>query len=427
MAINNSIIRANLANQSGALTRGGGGVFNADGASMTINDSQILDNIVDDGSVTAFGGGIYSGAGSVLFVDNSVIDGNRADGRALVATNDALGQGGGIWTQGNLSLEQSTVSNNTAIGEFARGGGIHTEGQTLDIDRSLIFANLAESRTQAFSGGGGLSVGANSDDNVIRDSVISSNRTDGNGLCRGGGICGDSGFLILRSSIANNQAICNDGDGGGVSFSGNGEIVNSTVINNQANNDGGGIHVINSSGSVVKIRSSTVVQNTANADGNAAGFGGGVAVQAGFADLGNSVLAGNINSNNSVDCSGNLSSVGNNLIQTASFCTFGTQSSDQLNINALLAAAANNGGPIAGSSLGVIAGVLTRAPLPSSTLIDRGDASGCKDHTNQVLTTDQVGRARAIDGPDPDTIARCDIGAVEYQDTLFAGGFEGPA
>ena len=77
----------------------------------------------------------------------------------------------------------------------------------------------------------------------------------------------------------------------------------------------------------------------------------------------------------------------------------------------------NNGGPVAGSSLGTISGMLTRAPNPSSPLLDRGDTNGCRDvNGTTLLTTDQLGNPRAIDGPDPDTTARCDIGAVERLD-----------
>ena len=420
MVINDSIIRAN---QTTNAATGGGGIFNAAAASLSINDSQILDNIVDNGA-QAFGGGIYSDNGATLFVDNSVIDGNRADGNAVV---DVPAQGGGIWSAGNLNMVQSTVSNNIAIGSSAKGGGIHVEDGTLIVDRSVVFSNVAEAPSVSNSGafGAGININAGNGALAIQDSVISSNRTISNGASGGGGLALIGGVQVVRSTIANNQT-SGDGNGGGIFFAADGgAVINSTIINNQANGSGGGIQVRNGvSGGLIKIRNSTITQNTSNADGNASGVGGGVNVETGLSDIGNSVIADNISVNGGVECAGALTSVGNNLVRALAGCSFAAQASDLTNVAAFLAAAGNNGGPTAGSTLGTLSGMLTRAPLPSSFLIDRGDASGCKDGDNQLLTTDQVGRARAIDGPDPDIIARCDIGAVEFQDTLFANGFE---
>ncbi len=420
MVINDSIIRAN---QTTNAATGGGGIFNAAGASLSINDSQILDNIVDNGA-QAFGGGIYSDSGATLFIDNCVIDGNRADGNAVV---DVPAQGGGIRSLGSLSMVQSTVSNNIAIGSSAKGGGIHVEDGSMLVDRSVVFSNVSEAPGVSNSGafGGGININSGNGARVIQDSVISSNQTISNGASGGGGLVLTGGARVVRSTIANNQT-SGDGNGGGIFFAADdGAVINSTIINNQANGSGGGIQVRNGvSGGVIKIRNSTIAQNTSNADGNASGVGGGINIESGLSDVGNSVIADNISVNGGVECAGALTSVGNNLVRALAGCSFAAQASDLTNVAAFLAAAGNNGGPTAGSTLGTLSGMLTRAPLPNSFLIDRGDASGCKDANNQVLATDQVGRARSIDGPDPDVIARCDIGAIEYQDTLFANGFE---
>ena len=73
-----------------------------------------------------------------------------------------------------------------------------------------------------------------------------------------------------------------------------------------------------------------------------------------------------------------------------------------------------------------------RSHLPSATspLLDAGNPNGCRDPEADVITFDQRGLARTQDGPDPDLIARCDIGAVEVQSVeappneIFADGFE---
>jgi hypothetical protein len=65
----------------------------------------------------------------------------------------------------------------------------------------------------------------------------------------------------------------------------------------------------------------------------------------------------------------------------------------------------NNGGP-----------TQTHALLVGSPAIDGGNPSGCRDQFGALLTTDQRGFPRPVDGNN-DGLARCDIGAYE----LFTG------
>src|SRR5262249_44806580 len=62
----------------------------------------------------------------------------------------------------------------------------------------------------------------------------------------------------------------------------------------------------------------------------------------------------------------------------------------------------NNGGPTE-----------THALLAGSPAIDAGDRGGCRDNLGALLTTDQRGFRRTVDG-NRDGTARCDIGAVEF-------------
>jgi hypothetical protein len=229
---------------------------------------------------------------------------------------------------------------------------------------------------------------------------------------------------VLRSSIANNRAGV---DGGGIKLLGiASQIVNSTVVGNESIN-GGGIALSSAATLRSRVISSTIVGNTANGDGIGGGLGGGIYATLGIIDLANSVVADNFAAELGPDChafSDELDSSGFNLIQSAAGCTFPALASDQVGVAAQLAVTANNGGPVAGSSLGVISGMPTRAPLTGSPLVDAGDVGGCRDAVGALLPTDQIGRARAVDGPDPDTLAECDIGAIEFVETLFADGFE---
>ena len=413
MTLNGSLVSANEA--LGSTEGGGGGIYNSPNATLTLNDSRVLGN--KGFEFAANGGGIYSDTGATLTLDNSVVDGNLADGRGVI---DTVASAGGIHAEGTFTLIQSSVTNNEAVGSFASGGGIETTTLTAGlIDRSVVSSNLARESPLHIGGrarGGGISWSAPGGTLVIQDSVISLNRADSNNDASGGGLEGV--FRIVRSTIASNQVTGSaTGQGGGLNTEiGGSAIVNSTFIGNQVDGDGGGIY--SASNSLTKVRSSTFVENTSS------GVGGGIRVQAGNLDIANTVLAGNSANGGGADCSGTLLSGGGNLVQTGSGCALVALGNDQLGASPGLAPAANNGGPIAGSSHGVISSMSTRSPLPNSLLLDAGNVGGCLGEANALLATDQIGRARAIDGPDADTTARCDIGAVEYSDALFVDGFE---
>lgn len=405
MTLNSALVSNN---QTREALSGGGGIFNSPSATLTINDSRILNNTVKshaDG--VASGGGIFNSASATLTFDNSVLDGNLADGRRLVGDNVAFG--GGLYAEGTALLVQSSVTNNEAIGASGNGGGLAFDNLTAgSVDRCVVSFNHASAAGLGVGGNGGGIRNAGDTRLEVLDSVISSNVS----VNIGGGF-GGGPFRIVRSTIAGNQAR----QGGGIdAFGGELDMVNSTVIGNQAEDDGGGIdHAFTV---VSRIRSSTIVANIANS-----GQGGGIRNTNGTLEIANTVISGNSVAGTGPDCAGSINSGGQNLLQNGSGCGFAALGNDQIGVNAQLAPAANNGGPTAGSSLGVISGMQTHSPLPNSPLIDRGFVQGCTDTNSQVLTTDQIGRNRAIDG-DADNIARCDIGAIEYTDALFGDGFE---
>ncbi len=418
MTINDSTISNNVAL---APDGGGGGIFNSPDASLTLNDSIVRDNQAR-GDEDARGGGIYSAEGATLVVDNSVVHGNRAEGTTVLVLS--LASGGGIYASGSVTLVQCSITGNEASAISSDGGGVMIVGATAAvIDRCVISGNVADMPPLGVGGdGGGVRASAAFGSPKVRvvDSVISGNHADD----YGGGLAGE--LRIERSTIANNSA---DERGGGVYLSARSELVDSTILDNEAKS-GGGIFV--STGNVVSlVRSSTIAGNRATG-GVGEGIGGGILVQGGSIDLANTVLAANTASNDDDECAVDPSAAGSailssgfNLIQASGECPLISQPSDQIGINAGLAPATNNGGPVAGSSLGTISGMLTRAPNPSSPLLDRGDTNGCRDVNGAtLLTTDQLGNPRAIDGPDPDTDARCDIGAVERLDVIFRNGFD---
>ncbi len=86
--------------------------------------------------------------------------------------------------------------------------------------------------------------------------------------------------------------------------------------------------------------------------------------------------------------------------------------SPSLPIDAMLMPLADSGG-------------LTSVHVPniSSPVIDGGNPTGCLDAAGTELILDQRGVNRPYDGPDLDSIATCDIGAVELN-LIFSNGFE---
>jgi hypothetical protein len=115
-------VRDNVNSQSG------GGIWNASGASLLLDSCTVSGN-----RSSGWGGGIYNlGEISVL---NSTVSGNRALGKA---SDDDTG-GGGIYNGNSLILQSCTVTQNRAL----QGGGIVNVG-VVSIASSIIAANMAD-------------------------------------------------------------------------------------------------------------------------------------------------------------------------------------------------------------------------------------------------------------------------------------------
>jgi hypothetical protein len=263
------------------------------------------------------------------------------------SADSGIGAGGAINNIGVLNVFNSTLANNLSHHD---GGAIFNQS----VGRILVENSTVAHNTSSAEGGI-----RNEGSAVIRDTAIISNTTD---CCqRGGGIHNRGGSLeIINSTIAKNIA-------GGCSTCGGGGVVN---IDGQ-----------------VSITNSTLRANQTFEPSSARG--GGILNISGTVQIKNTIVAGNITPF-APDCSGTITSLGNNLIGDPSGCDINLQTSDL------------TGDPGLGSLVGAgekdLPGRAHYPVLPGSAVINRGDPTACSE-------TDQLGIPR---------VGTCDIGAVEF-------------
>jgi CSLREA domain-containing protein len=152
----------------------GGGIFNAEGATLTIRNSVVSGNYAHGGRFGGGGGGIANG-GTLTIVD-STVSGNQASG------------GAGISNFGVLTILNGTVSRNRVDPPDGPAGGIDNGG-TMTIVNSTVSENRAEAQGGIRSLGGTLTVIA---------STIANNRVQSSGANL---LVGFGGTATLRSTI----------------------------------------------------------------------------------------------------------------------------------------------------------------------------------------------------------------------------------
>ena len=172
LTLNNSTVSGNA-----AATGQGGGVLNI--GTLTLNHSTVSDNLA-----TAKGGGIDNQG--MLALNNSTVSSNETDGdgggisnsvgstltltNTTISGNSATSEGGGIWNDGTLTMDHSTVndnssgtltmSNSASSSNGPDGGGIWSSGTgEINIKNSIVANNLAGGDCS----GGIISLGHNLD------------------------------------------------------------------------------------------------------------------------------------------------------------------------------------------------------------------------------------------------------------------------
>lgn len=256
--------RANVTIEAVTIAGGGGSAtgLGARGGGGILNEGGLTlrDSIVrGNAALGGFGGGIFSESSKLLTISNSEVSGNEA------------ADGGGIFLRGSdVTIEDTVIAGNRGT---RNGGGISHQGsETLRLERSEIRDNRAD-----LDGGGVLT----SSEIVLVDSTVSGNRASNIGGIGGG----RERMRLVGSTVSGNISL---GSGGGIRVgSGGVSLVESSVEANQSTRaNGGGIFANNLSGDI-SLKDSTVSGNIAAQDG------GGILTDSSEVDLDNSKVTDN--------------------------------------------------------------------------------------------------------------------------------------
>ncbi|MBC7821592.1 MAG: hypothetical protein IAG10_32300, partial [Planctomycetaceae bacterium] len=220
-------------------TAWGAAIFNRE--NLTVTNALIRDNSTSETYASAPNNSSYGGAVSSL-------GGNLTLIQSTISNNSSNGYGGGICQYfGTLHVSRSTISGNS-VGR-QHGGGIAIVSGEAMISQSQIFGNTANKN------GGGI---YERDSRLtVQDSTISGNTAGQNG----GGVFANLGTLnVLGSTISGNSAARNGGaigiDPGAMS------IFQSTITGNSAGLHGGGIqNETTEFGRSLTLRNSVVAGN----------------------------------------------------------------------------------------------------------------------------------------------------------------------
>ena len=380
----------------------GGGLLNLNQYSRFSSggDLAIYHSMISGHTITGTGGGISSSG--VLRIEDSAIFGNSAtNGGGLeifYESGDLLGR------PGSPIIVNTDIYSNSASGQ---GGGIYSD-DVLTLEQSRIYENVAGS-----SGGGIANILLSSNDNqyfnrmVIEQSEIMSNSAE-----LGGGIYQEGTLLLDHVLIGQNRAAA----GGGLFHSGEGEVTRLSLVGNRSTGNGGGVY----NGGQIRFEHATLSGNRADERGGGlfhTGTGSTISfTHSTLVENGAGVAGGTLYVEETILLAGNTI-----------FDQTGPESGCEVANAGIIRATSRNGlssqidcfdlldgfnhitgvdlrfGPLTANGEGLLGHPL----LADSPLIDQGACPGVgQDQLGQPRPFDLVAIANAVDG--------CDIGAVEF-------------
>lgn len=229
---------ANLNQTTGQATFGGGGLYNADGATATLRGVTIQGNWANNGTLFASGGGILN-IGTLTIREHPTTKAETLIGgtdRSAPVVNKAFSGGGVSNIGGILAISNSTIRNNLATtddpnGTGNGGGGIYLNSAGNNRGNAIVTASTISDNESSIQGGGVFSAGIPLD---ISHTTINNNkaRYTGGGLVLQGNTPAD----ITNSTIAFNYAVDTATSaatkGGGIHLTGRANLTSTTIAGN---------------------------------------------------------------------------------------------------------------------------------------------------------------------------------------------------
>lgn len=251
-------------------------------------------NISNAGAVAIIGVKLTGGStllnGGAMDISNSTVQVTACE----ISNNTALGNGGAINNAGSLYINNSIVTENTALGTASSNGGgaIFNNGGTLVIENGTT---LSHNMATGLSGSGGA-IFSSSGAVTVSNSVIDSNAANraGGAIEMINGSVMINGSLLSNNNVAGSAGLPSPGNGGAVHVSGSSAtmILDSTlVVGNIAATEGGGLW--NQSGSTLSLNNSAVQANVA-LGASANDGGGGIFNNGGTVNINGSLVNGNM-------------------------------------------------------------------------------------------------------------------------------------
>ncbi len=313
----NQIRMTNLTGQIYSNSHYAGALYNQMG-SIDITNSFFTNNSANSGSINfGIGGAIYNLSGGTINVDSTLFEGNYSGGASAY---------GGAIANGYLSsaistayINNSIFKNNYGVADpFGQGGAIYNNGN-IEINNTQFIENHLQGSSESLLLGGAL---YNSGNMTVNSSSFDGNYfNEAAQMSVSGSAIANTGTLNIANSVfTNNKSAIGDGSviSGGTIYNANSATIEGSVFSNNESN--GGSQGTNIYGGVINnyTDSSTLVikNSTFNSNVSVAGEGdrawGGVIYNDGDATIENSTIE-----NNSISGGNNTTVQGGAIYNTA--------------------------------------------------------------------------------------------------------------
>ena len=317
---NSSINQIGMINLTGQIYSNNyyaGALYNQMG-SIDITNSFFTNNSADSGSINfGIGGAIYNLSGGTINVDSTLFEGNHSGGASAY---------GGAIANGHLSsvvstayINNSIFKNNYGVADpFGQGGAIYNNGN-IEINNTQFIENYLQGSSGSLLLGGAL---YNSGNMTVNSSTFDGNYFDeAVQMSVSGAAIANTGTLnIANSAFMNNKSIIGDSSviSGGTIYNIGSITIDASVFSNNESN--GGSQGTNIYGGVINNytdSSSLIIKNsTFNSNVSVAGEGdrawGGVIYNDGDTTIENSTIE-----NNSISGGSNTTVQGGAIYNTA--------------------------------------------------------------------------------------------------------------